>query len=71
METISLRLEASLVKRIEQDMRDFHYSTKTEFIREAIRAKCRALEEERKSPMQDEHAGKEDVHAPQAMKGIS
>ena len=72
METISLRLETSLVKRIVQDMKDFHYSTKTEFIREAIRAKCKVLEEERKeSLMQDEPAGEEDVRAPQTIKGIS
>jgi len=72
METLSLRLETSLVKRIVQDMKDFHYSTKTEFIREAIRTKCRVLEDERKkSSMQDEHAEKEDVRAPQTLKGIS
>lgn len=47
MENISLRLDSSLSKQIEKDMKEFKYSTKTEFIRDAIRTKLRELQEER------------------------
>ena len=47
MESICLRLDSALSKQIEKDMKEFKYSTKTEFIREAIRGKLRVLEEER------------------------
>lgn len=47
MESICLRLDSALSKQIEKDMKEFKYSTKTEFIREAIRGKLRELKEER------------------------
>ncbi|MBU2101013.1 ribbon-helix-helix domain-containing protein [Candidatus Micrarchaeota archaeon] len=47
MENICLRLDSSLSKQIEKDMKEFKYSTKTEFIREAIRSKLRELDEQR------------------------
>jgi len=47
MENICLRLDSSLSKQIDKDMKEFRYSTKTEFIREAIRSKLNELEEER------------------------
>jgi Arc/MetJ-type ribon-helix-helix transcriptional regulator len=46
MESICLRLDSALAKQIEKDMKDFRYSTKTEFIREAIRDKLKAHEKE-------------------------
>jgi len=47
MENICLRLDKALSNQIEKDMKEFRYSTKTEFIREAIRTKLKELEEER------------------------
>jgi Arc/MetJ-type ribon-helix-helix transcriptional regulator len=44
MEHISIKLEASIAKKIEKCMQKFHYSTKTEFIRDAIRMKIWELE---------------------------
>lgn len=47
METVCLRLDKSLSREIERDLKEFKYSTKTEFIREAIRKMLKELEEER------------------------
>ncbi|MBI2507969.1 hypothetical protein HYV89_03375 [Candidatus Woesearchaeota archaeon] len=44
METISLKLENSFLHLIEKIMKENRYSTKTEFIREAIRDKIDDLE---------------------------
>ncbi|MFA4907768.1 MAG: ribbon-helix-helix domain-containing protein [archaeon] len=48
METVSLKLEDGLAARIRKAQAEFNYSTKTEFIREAIRQRLGQLEEERK-----------------------
>ncbi len=48
MENISFKLETAMSKQIEKDLADFHYGTKTEFIREAIRDKLKENEEERR-----------------------
>ena len=48
MESVSLKLDSAMSKQIERDMKDFKYSTKTEFIREAIRDKLSELSEKRK-----------------------
>lgn len=47
MDSVCVRLDASLSKQIDLDMREFHYSTKTDFVRDAIRAKLSLLDEER------------------------
>lgn len=47
MENICLRLDSAIAKQIEKDMKEFKYSTKTEFIRDAIRSKLKELKEER------------------------
>jgi Arc/MetJ-type ribon-helix-helix transcriptional regulator len=44
MENISLKLEKEFLKEIEKIMAKHRYSTKTEFIREAIRDKMKELE---------------------------
>ena len=46
MESISLKLENEFLKDIEGIMKKHRYTTKTEFIREAIRDKIRDLEKE-------------------------
>ncbi|MFA6268816.1 MAG: ribbon-helix-helix domain-containing protein [archaeon] len=46
MENISLKLETTIAKQIDKRMREFNYSTKTEFIREAIRDKLSELSKE-------------------------
>ena len=46
MENLSLKLEAPILKQIEKRMLEFNYSTKTEFVREAIRDKLMELEKE-------------------------
>ena len=46
MESVSLKLENEFLKDIENIMKKHRYTTKTEFIREAIRDKIRDLEKE-------------------------
>ena len=46
MEAISLKLEYEFLKDIEKIMKRHRYTTKTEFIREAIRDKIKDLEKE-------------------------
>lgn len=46
METVSLKLEPELLHDVEKAMQKNGYSTKTEFIREAIRDKVKDLEKE-------------------------
>ncbi len=48
MENISIKLESNFLKAIEAAMKKNNYSTKTEFIREAIRDKIKELEIEEK-----------------------
>ncbi len=45
METITLRVDQDFAKEIERTMHPY-YSTKTEFIREAIRDKIRSIRKE-------------------------
>jgi Arc/MetJ-type ribon-helix-helix transcriptional regulator len=47
-ELLSVRLEKPLLAVMSRDMKDFHYSTKSDFLREAIREKHLKLEEERR-----------------------
>lgn len=47
METICIKIEDNLLGKITQDMKEHGYSTKTEFIREAIRKKLEEDERER------------------------
>ncbi|MDD9954175.1 MAG: ribbon-helix-helix domain-containing protein [Candidatus Woesearchaeota archaeon] len=46
MDSISLKLDDSFSQEMEQFMKKHRYTTKTEFIREAIRDKMRVLEKE-------------------------
>ena len=46
METISLKMEKELLKDIDSSLKNHRYSTRTEFIRDAIRAKLSDLEKE-------------------------
>lgn len=46
MEAVSLKLEDEFLRDIETTMKKHRYTTKTEFIREAIRDKIRDLEKE-------------------------
>ncbi|MEK6869336.1 MAG: ribbon-helix-helix domain-containing protein [Nanoarchaeota archaeon] len=46
MESVSLKLEDKFSRDIEKTMKRHRYTTKTEFIREAIRDKIRDLEKE-------------------------
>ena len=46
METISLKLEDSLLDEIDKKLVKHRYSTRTEFIRDAIREKLSELEKE-------------------------
>lgn len=46
METISLRLENEFLHDVETAMKKYRYSTKTEFVRAAIREKIKGLEKE-------------------------
>lgn len=46
METISLKMEPELLKKIDINLKKNDYSTRTEFIREAIRNRLKELENE-------------------------
>ncbi|HLC85356.1 MAG TPA: ribbon-helix-helix domain-containing protein [Candidatus Nanoarchaeia archaeon] len=46
METISIKMEEEFAENIEVMIKKHHYTTKTEFIREAIRDKIKELEKE-------------------------
>ena len=46
MESVSLKLENEFLHDIEKTMKKHRYTTKTEFIREAIRDKIKDLEKE-------------------------
>lgn len=46
METVSLKLENRFLQDVEETMKKHRYVTKTEFIREAMRDKIKALEKE-------------------------
>ena|SRR3989338_11102446 len=48
MESISLKLDKSLAQKMESYMVEFHYATKTEFIRDAIRNRLTQLQDEQK-----------------------
>ena len=72
METISIKLEDDFLHDIEETIKKHRYSTKTEFVREAIRDKVKELEKEEilkklakfkgslkgKAKMSDEEAGR-------------
>jgi Arc/MetJ-type ribon-helix-helix transcriptional regulator len=45
---LTVRIEKPLIKVMETDMKEFHYPTKSDFLREAIREKHLKLEEERR-----------------------
>lgn len=47
MEHISIQLDSAIARQVEKGMREFNYTTKTEFIRDAIRAKLKEMDEER------------------------
>lgn len=46
METISLKMEEDLLHDIDSTIKSYRYSTRTEFIRDAIRSKLNELEKE-------------------------
>ena len=45
MESLSLKLDSRLSKAVDRIVREKHYSTKTEFVRETIRERVIAFEE--------------------------
>ena len=47
MDNICIRLDTSISKQSKRDMKEFHYSTKTDFVRDAIRTKLTLLDEQR------------------------
>jgi len=57
MESITIKVEDDLAKEIEKTMKPY-YSTKTEFIREAIRDKIKNIEEEKTKKKLLENFGK-------------
>lgn len=46
METISIRLNEEMMRKLEALMKKHHFATLTEFVREAIRIKMKELEQE-------------------------
>ena len=47
MEYISFRVDKPVLNQIEKGMKEFHYNTKSDFLRDAIRTKLQQLEENR------------------------
>ncbi|MBU2637417.1 MAG: ribbon-helix-helix domain-containing protein [Nanoarchaeota archaeon] len=47
MEAICVKLDKGIVKEINTIAKEFHYSTRTDFIREAIRSKIEELQKKR------------------------
>jgi Arc/MetJ-type ribon-helix-helix transcriptional regulator len=47
MDVLTVRLDNNVSKKIDILLKEFNYSTKTEFVREAIRAKVSEMEDER------------------------
>lgn len=47
MHTVTLKLQENTFRKVERAMKNFDYSTKTDFIREAIRDKLKELEREK------------------------
>ena len=47
MDYVSFKLEADILKQIEKTLKEFNYSTKSDFFREAVREKLNLLEEKR------------------------
>lgn len=47
MEYISFRLDKPVLRQIEKGMKEFHYNTKSDFLRDAVRTKLQQLEEDR------------------------
>jgi len=48
MESICIRVEKPIAEQIEKCMKEMHYSTKTEFIRDALRDKLKRIEDEQR-----------------------
>ncbi len=48
MEYISFRVDKPVLRQIEKGIKEFHYNTKSDFLRDAIRTKLQELEENRK-----------------------
>ena len=46
MEVLNLKIEGKLLKEIDQNLEKYRYSTRSEFVREAIRDKLSELEKE-------------------------
>ena len=46
METVTIKMENKLLEEIDQKLEEHRYSTRTEFIRDAIREKLSELEKE-------------------------
>ncbi len=47
MEYVSFKLDKPVLKQIEKGIKEFHYSTKSDFLRDAVRTKLQQLEEDR------------------------
>jgi len=58
MESITIKVEESLAKDMDLAIKNNRYSTRTEFIREAIRKQLTALEKEQALKRVDELFGK-------------
>ncbi len=46
MEVLNIKIEDSLLKEIDEKLKKYRYSTRTEFVRDAIRDKLSELEKE-------------------------
>ncbi|MCX6801053.1 MAG: ribbon-helix-helix domain-containing protein [Candidatus Diapherotrites archaeon] len=47
MEYVSFRLEKNVLRQIDRGMKESHYSTKSDFLRDAVREKLKKLEKEK------------------------
>jgi|SRR3989338_3202650 len=47
MEYVSFRLDKPVLEQMKRGMKEFHYSSKSDFLRDAVRSKLQQLEEGR------------------------
>jgi len=62
METISLKIESSLLKEIDSMLKTYRYSTRTEFIREAIRNRIEEMEKQKAIRELEKYFGSAKTH---------
>ena len=73
MENVSLKLESTIARQVEKAMHAHHYSTKTEFIRDAIRSRLIEIKKvvfEEEAAARHEHDHPDEETSKEAMEAL-